>query len=397
MTLAKEALNLHKKLRGKIEITSKHPVLTKEILSLLYTPGVAEVSKEIAKNKEKVYEYTSKWNTVAIITDGSRVLGLGNIGPEAALPVMEGKAILFKLFGKVDAFPLCLSTQKAEEIIEIVKNISPSFGGINLEDIDSPKCFEIFDALNGVMDIPIYHDDQHGSGMVAAAALINSLKIVGKKLNEVKVVVVGAGSAGYGIVTLLNAVGVKNILILDSNGIINSGRNDLNKYKQKLVQITNKGNAKGNLIDAINGADVLIGASGIAGLIKNDMIKKMDRDPVVFALTNPDPEIMPEEAKDAAIIATGRSDYPNQINNVLVFPAVMRGLLDVRAKSINDEILVAGTYALADVIKDELRKDYILPSPTDERILPAVSKAIKEAAIKTGVARIKNNSHQLKA
>lgn len=386
MNLAEEALNLHKKLRGKIEINSKHPVMTKEILSLLYTPGVAEVSKEIAKHKEKVYEYTSKWNTIAIVSDGSRVLGLGNIGAEAALPVMEGKALLFKLFGKVDAFPICLSTQNTEEIVGIIKNISPVFGGINLEDIDSPKCFEIFDRLNGSLDIPIYHDDQHGSGMVATAALINSLKVVGKKLNEVKIVVIGAGSAGYGIATLLNAIGVKNILVVDSKGIIYSGRSDLNKYKQKVAKITNKEGIQGNLIDALNGSDVLIAASGIAGLIKNEMIKRMNNDAVVFALTNPNPEIMPEDAKDAAIIATGRSDYPNQINNVLVFPGVMRGLLDVRAKMVNDGILVAGTYALADIVKDELRKDYILPLPTDERILPAVSKAVEDVAIKTGVA-----------
>ena len=389
MTLAEEALALHKKLKGKIEISSKHQVMTKEILSLLYTPGVAEVSKEIAKDREKVYEYTSKWNTIAIVTDGSRVLGLGNIGPEAALPVMEGKALLFKLFGKVDAFPICLKTQNADEIVEIIKAISPSFGGINLEDIDSPKCFEIVDALNGRLDIPIYHDDQHGSGMVAAAGLINSLRVVGKKLNEAKVVVVGAGSAGYGIVTLLDAIGVKNILVVDSKGIIYSGRGGLNKYKQKLADITNKEGILGNLMDAVNGADVLIGASGIEGLFKDEMIKKMNDDAIVFALTNPNPEIMPEGAKDAAVIATGRSDYPNQINNVLVFPGVMRGLLDVRAKAVNNEILVAGTYALADIVKDGLRKDYILPLPTDERILPAVSNAVKEAAIKTGVAKEK--------
>lgn len=387
MNFAEESLNLHKKLKGKIEITSKHPVLTKEILSLLYTPGVAEVSREIAKNKEKVYEYTSKWNTVAIVTDGSRVLGLGNIGPEAALPVMEGKAILFKLFGHVDAFPICLATQSAEEIVSIVENLAPSFGAINLEDIDSPKCFEIVDALNGNLDIPIYHDDQHGSGIVAAAATINSLKVVGKKLNEAKVVVIGAGSAGYGTVTLLNEIGVKNILVVDSKGIIHSGRADLNKYKQKLADVTNKERVQGSLLDAMKGADVAIAFSGIPGLITNEMIKTMSSDPIVFALTNPTPEIMPEDAKDATIIATGRSDYPNQINNVLAFPAVMRGLLDVRAKKVNDEILVASTYALVDIVKDELKRDYILPLPTDERILPAVSKAVKDAAIRTGVGQ----------
>ena len=387
MTLAEEALNLHRKLKGKIEISSKHQVMTKEILSLLYTPGVAEVSKEIARHKETVYDYTSKWNTIAIVSDGSRVLGLGNIGAEAALPVMEGKALLFKLFGKVDAFPICLKTQNADEIVEIIKAISPSFGGINLEDIDSPKCFEIFDELNGSLGIPVYHDDQHGSGMVAAAGLINSLRVVGKKLNEAKVVVVGAGSAGYGIVTLLDAIGVKNILVVDSKGIIYSGRGGLNKYKQKLAEMTNKEGMQGSLDDALNEADVLIGASGIEGLFKDEMIKKMNDDAIVFALTNPNPEIMPEGAKDAAVIATGRSDYPNQINNVLVFPGVMRGLLDVRAKAVNNEILVAGTYALADIVKDGLRKDYILPLPTDERILPAVSNAVKDAAIKTGVAQ----------
>lgn len=390
MNLAKEALELHKKLKGKIEIKSKHPVLTKEILSLLYTPGVAEVSREIAKHKEKVYEYTSKWNTVAIVTDGSRVLGLGNIGPEAALPVMEGKTILFKLFGQVDAFPLCLNTQKAEEIVEIIKNISPSFGGINLEDIDSPKCFEIVDRLNGSLDIPVYHDDQHGSGIVVAAGVINSLKVVGKKLSEARVVIAGAGSAGYGTAMMLHAIGIKNILAVDSKGIIHSGRNDLNKYKQKLASISNKGHLEGSLSNALDGADVLIGASGIAGLFKNEMIGKMSDDAIVFALTNPTPEIMPEDAKDAAIIATGRSDYPNQINNVLAFPAVMRGLLDVRAKMVNDEILIASTYALVDIVKDELRMDYVIPLPTDERILPAVSKAVRDAAIKTGVAQVKH-------
>ncbi len=387
MNLAEEAINLHKKLRGKIEISSKHQVMTKEILSLLYTPGVAEVSKEIAKHKEKVYEYTSKLNTIAIVSDGSRVLGLGNIGAEAALPVMEGKALLFKLFGKVDAFPICLKTQNADEIVEIIKAISPSFGGINLEDIDSPKCFEIFDELNGHLDIPIYHDDQHGSGIVAAAGLVNSLRVLGKKLDDARIAIVGAGSAGYGVATLLNIMGFRNMLVVDSKGIIHSGRNDLNKYKQKLADITNKEGAEGSLLDALDGADAVIAFSGIPGLIKNEMIEKMNDEAIVFALTNPTPEIMPEDAKDAAIIATGRSDYPNQINNVLAFPGVMRGLLDVRAKAVNDEILLSAARALSDIVGDELRKDYILPSPTDERILPAVSNAVKDAAVKTGVAK----------
>ena len=392
MGFAEEALKLHKKLRGKIEIKSKQPELTREILSLLYTPGVAAVSREIAKDKEKAYEYTSKWNTIAIVTDGSRVLGLGNIGPEAALPVMEGKALLFKSFGNVDAFPICLSTQNTEEIVNIIKHISPGFGGINLEDIASPRCFEIVDALNGMLDIPVYHDDQHGSGVVATAALINSLKLVGKKTSEVKVVVIGAGAAGYGATRVLHTIGVKNIVVVDSLGVIHPSRSDLNKYKQQLAEMTNREGVEGGLIDAMNGADVLIGFSGIAGLVKNEMIRKMGSDAIVFALTNPIPEIMPEDAKEAAIVATGRSDYPNQINNVLVFPSMMNGLLNVRAKVVNDEILVTGAHALADIVKDEMSKDYIVPLPTDERILPAVSKAVKEAAIKTGVAKIKNNS-----
>ncbi len=389
MGIKEDALALHKKLRGKIEIKSKVPIDDLKILSLLYTPGVAAVSMEIANDSSKVFENTWKGNSLAIVTDGTRVLGLGNIGPEAALPVMEGKSLLFKVFGNVDAVPICLDTKDTEEIVRIVKSIAPSFGAINLEDIESPRCFELFDALNGKIDIPVFHDDRQGTGMVASAALVNSLKILNKKMSEAKIVIAGAGAAGYGISKLLKAVGAQNMIVTDSKGIIYSGRENLNKYKEEIASYTNREKVQGTLADAMKGSDVIIAASAVPGLVTKEMIKSMNADPIVFALSNPDPEINPDEAKEAgaAIIATGRSDYPNQINNVLVFPGVMRGALDANVTVINEEMMVGGIHALANIMQDELDKEHILPAANDKRILPAVSNAVKEAAIKTGVAR----------
>lgn len=381
-----EALELHKKIRGKIEIAVKVPVETEKDLALVYTPGVAEVSKEIAKSREKVFDYTAKWNTIAIVTDGSRVLGLGNIGPEAALPVMEGKAALFKKYGDVDAIPICLSTQDTEKIIETIKYISPGFGGINLEDIDSPKVFEIRERLKSELDIPIFHDDWDGTGIVVLAALINALKIVGKKLNEISVAIAGAGSAGFGITEILLKAGVKNIIVTDSKGIIYRGRKEgINKYKEELARTTNPENKSGTLEEAMKNSDLFIGVSAISNLINKEMIRKMSSDAIVFALSNPDPEILPNEALDAGarIVATGRSDFPNQVNNLLVFPGIFRGILDVREKEITNNAKIAVANAIAGLVdRNKLSEDYILPKATDKNVAREVAKVVRETTKK---------------
>ena len=382
----KEALELHKKIRGKIEIAVKVPVKTEKDLALVYTPGVAEVSKEIAKCREKVFDYTAKWNTIAIVTDGSRVLGLGNIGAEAALPVMEGKSALFKEYGDVDAIPICLSTQDTEKIIETIKYISPVFGGINLEDIDSPKVFEIREKLKSELDIPIFHDDRDGTSIVVLAALINALKIVGKRLNEISVAIAGAGSAGFGITEILLKAGVKNIIVTDSKGIIYRGRKEgMNKYKEELARTTNPENKSGTLEEAMKNSDVLIGVSAISNLINKEMIRKMSSDAIVFALSNPDPEILPDEALDAGarIVATGRSDFPNQVNNLLIFPGIFRGILDVREKEITNNAKIAVANAIAGLVdENKLNEDYILPKVTDKNVAREVAKVVRELARK---------------
>ncbi len=382
----KEALKLHKKFRGKIEVVSKVPLKTMRDLSIFYTPGVAEPCKEIARDKKKVYEYTSKWNMVAVVTDGSRVLGLGNIGPEAGLPVYEGKAILFKEFGGVDAFPICLATQDTEEIIKTVKNIVPVFGGINLEDIDAPQCFEIESRLKKELDIPVFHDDQHGTAIAILAGLINALKIIDKKLSDVKITVSGAGAAGVATTKLLLRAGAKNIIVCDSKGIIFEGRNHgLNGVKEEIAKLTNREKIQGGLSDAMVGADVFIGVSA-PGIVSEKMVANMNKDAVVFALANPDPEIMPDKAKKAGarIVATGRSDFPNQVNNVLVFPGVFRGALDVRAREINEEMKIAAAYALSGMVtKNKLNENFILPNPLDKNVGKAVARVVMDIAKKS--------------
>jgi len=382
--LEKEALSLHKKHKGKLSIASKIK-LNKKNLALAYTPGVATVSKEIFKNKKSVYDYTMKNNSVAVVTDGSAVLGLGNIGPEAALPVMEGKAILFKEFAGIDAFPICLQTQKTEEIISIVKNIAPVFGGINLEDINAPRCFEIEEKLQNI-GIPVFHDDQHGTAIVVLAALLNSAKVIKKNFSSLKVVVNGAGPAGVAISRLLICndfnskicKSVKDIIVLDSHGIIHKGRKNLATFKKNLARITNKENIKGDLADAIKDADVFIGVSR-PGLLKPAMIKSMNKNPIVFALANPIPEIMPSDAKKAGakIIATGRSDFPNQVNNVLVFPGIFRGALNARIKKITEKMKIKAAYALASTVKNPTPSK-ILPSIFDKSIVSVIAKAVED-------------------
>lgn len=389
-----EALKTHRRLKGKLEISPKIRVLTKEELSLAYTPGVAEPSREIAKEPEKVYDYTMKSNAVAIVTDGSAVLGLGNIGPEAALPVMEGKAVLFKEFADVDAFPICLKSQDSMEIIKTVRNISPAFGGVNLEDIAAPRCFEVEEALQD-LGIPVFHDDQHGTAIVILAALINAAKAVGKNLEELKMVVNGAGAAGTAVTKLLLCLGidrkictsVKEIIVCDSKGIIYEGRPGLNKYKEELSRRTNPEKRKGGLSDAIKGADVFIGVSA-GNLLKPGMIKEMAKDPIVFAMANPVPEIMPEDAKKAgaAVVGTGRSDFPNQINNVLAFPGVFRGALDARAAVVNNEMKLAAANALARCV-DNPTKGKILPRPLERWVAMRIADAVKKAAIESGATK----------
>ena len=386
----KESLRLHEQWKGKIEVKATVPVDTKEALSLAYTPGVAQPCLEIQKDINKSYDLTRRHNLCAVITDGTAVLGLGDIGPEAGMPVMEGKCVLFKSFGNVDAFPICVKTKDVDEFVNAVYLISGSFGGINLEDISSPRCFEIERKLKEKCDIPIFHDDQHGTAIITLAGLTNALKIVKKNKEDVKVVTSGAGAAAISIVKLLLSAGFKNIIMTDRKGAIYEGREDLNWIKEEMSHVTNLNKEKGSLADVIKGADVFIGVSA-ANTLSTEMAATMNSDAIVFACANPSPEIMPEDAKKAGvrIIATGRSDYPNQINNVLAFPGVFRGTFDVRASDINEEMKMAAAKALADLVSDEeLNEEYIIPRPFDPRVGQSVAKAVSEAARRSGVARI---------
>ncbi len=390
MDYAKESLRLHYEWKGKLEVTPRAAVDSKDALSLAYTPGVAQPCLEIQKDISKSYELTRRWNTVAVVTDGTAVLGLGDIGPEAGMPVMEGKCVLFKAFGGVDAIPLCVRSKDVEEIVHTVELLAGSFGGINLEDISAPRCFEIEKRLKERCDIPIFHDDQHGTAIITLAGLLNALKIVGKKIEDVKIVTSGAGAAGIAIIKLLMSMGLKNVIMTDRTGAIYKGRENLNPIKEEMAEITNQAMEKGKLADVIKGADVFIGVSG-PGTLTKDMVRTMAKDPIIFACANPTPEIFPDEAKEAgaAVVSTGRSDFPNQINNVLAFPGIFRGALDVRASDINDAMKVAASYALANLVSDEeLNPEYIIPAAFDERVKDAVAKAVAQAAIDSGVARI---------
>ncbi len=390
MDYAKESLRLHGEWKGKIEVVATVPADSKDALSLAYTPGVAQPCLEIQAHPEKSYELTRRHNLCAVITDGTAVLGLGDIGPEAGMPVMEGKCVLFKSFGNVDAFPLCVKTKDVDEFVETVYNISGSFGGINLEDIAAPRCFEIERKLKEKCDIPIFHDDQHGTAIITLAGLTNALKVVGKKKEDVKVVTSGAGAAAISIVKLLLSAGFKNVTMCDRKGAIYAGREGLNWIKEEMAQVTNLEKKAGSLADMLVGADVFIGVSA-PGTVTTEMVKTMNKDAIVFACANPTPEIFPEDAKagGARVVSTGRSDYPNQINNVLAFPGVFRGTFDVRASDINEEMKMAAAQALAGLISDEeLNEEYIIPQAFDKRVGPAVAKAVAEAARKSGVARV---------
>ncbi|MGO1057882.1 NAD(P)-dependent malic enzyme [Planococcus sp. FY231025] len=388
--LRNDSLHLHRENRGKLEVRSKVAVRNERDLSLAYSPGVAEPCKEIAQDAEKVFDYTMKGNTVAVVTDGTAVLGLGNIGPKAALPVMEGKAVLFKEFAGVDAFPVCLDSTDAETIIQTVKLLEPGFGGVNLEDISAPTCFIVEERLKQEMDIPVFHDDQHGTAIVTLAGLINSLKLVGKGVEDVKVVVNGAGAAGIAVVKLLSKFGFSHLIMCDTKGAIYKGRtNGMNPYKQEVSEMTNYAKETGGLAEVIQGADVFIGVSA-AGALTEDMVASMNRDAIIFAMANPNPEILPHLAKNAGarIVGTGRSDFPNQVNNVLAFPGIFRGALDVRASEINDAMKIAAVEAIAGLIEvSELHDDYVIPAPFDQRVASAVAAAVAKAAIETEVAR----------
>lgn len=389
MDLRERALKLHKDNQGKIEVISKVKVETADDLTLAYSPGVAEPCKDIHVDPEKVYDYTNKGNMVAVVTDGSAVLGLGNIGARAGMPVMEGKAVLFKSFANVDAFPICLEGQDVETIIETVKQIAPSFGGINLEDIAAPKCFEIEERLKKELDIPVFHDDQHGTAIVVLAGIINALKVVGKKIEDVTAAVSGAGAAGIAISKLLMNAGIKDVIICNSRGILDKEDESLDPIRREMAQITNKENRKGSLADAIAGTDIFLGVSA-PNIVTQEMVESMNENAIAFAMANPVPEVLPEVALAGGIkvMGTGRSDFPNQINNVLAFPGIFRGALDVRASEINEEMKLAAAYAIAGLVADEeLNEEYIIPAAFDERVAPAVAKAVAEAAIKTGVAR----------
>ena len=391
MNYAEESLRLHKEWRGKIEVKATVPVANKDDLSLAYTPGVAQPCLEIQKDPGKSYELTRRHNLCAVITDGSAVLGLGNIGPEAGMPVMEGKCVLFKAFGGVDAFPLCIRSNDVDEIVNTVYLLSGSFGGINLEDISAPRCFEIERKLKEKCDIPIFHDDQHGTAVITLAGLTNALKIVGKKKEDVRIVTSGAGAAAVSIVKLLLSSGYKNITMCDRKGAIYEGRENLNWVKEEMSAVTNREKRVGTLADMLVGADVFIGVSA-PGTVTTEMVKTMNKDAIIFACANPTPEIFPEDARSggARVIATGRSDYPNQINNVLAFPGIFRGTFDVNASDINEEMKMAAAEALSSLIADdELTEDYIIPNAYDPRVAAAVAKAVSEAAVRTGVARIK--------
>ncbi|GHV57608.1 putative NAD-dependent malic enzyme 4 [Synergistales bacterium] len=393
MDYAKESLRLHYEWRGKLETVPKMKVGSKEDLSLAYTPGVAQPCLEIQKDISKSYELTGRWNTVAVVTDGTAVLGLGDIGPEAGMPVMEGKCVLFKAFGGVDAVPICVRSKEVDKIVDTVALIAGSFGGINLEDISAPRCFEIERKLKEICDIPIFHDDQHGTAIITLAAMFNALKIAGKDLKKISVVTSGAGAAGVAIIKLLMVMGLEDVVLCDRSGAIYEGRKEnMNGSKDEMARISNKQKRKGPLEEVIKGADVFIGVSG-PGLVTQDMVRSMAKKPILFPMSNPTPEIMPDPAREAApdaIIGTGRSDFPNQINNVLAFPGVFRGTFDVRASDINDEMKIAASYALAELISpSELKPDYIIPAAFDPRVRNAVAKAVAEAARKSGVARIK--------
>ena len=389
MDYAKESLRLHGEWKGKIEMVTRVPVKTKDDLSLAYTPGVAQPCLEIQKDIHKSYELTRRWNMAAVITDGSAVLGLGDIGPEAGMPVMEGKCVLFKAFGDVDAFPICVKTKDVDEFVETVYNISGSFGGINLEDIAAPRCFEIERKLKEKCDIPIFHDDQHGTAVITLAGLTNALKVVGKKKEDVKIVTSGAGAAAIAITKLLLSAGFRDITMCDRKGAIYQGREGLNWIKTEMAEVTNLSRKAGTLADMLVGADVFIGVSA-PNTVTTEMVKTMNKDAIIFACANPTPEIFPDAAKagGARVISTGRSDYPNQINNVLAFPGIFRGAFDVRASDINEEMKVAAAEALAGLVGDELSEDYIIPAAFDPRVGPAVAKAVAEAARRSGVARI---------
>ena len=389
MDYAKESLRLHYEWKGKLEMIPRAAVDSKDALSLAYTPGVAQPCLEIQKDVSKSYELTRRWNTVAVVTDGSAVLGLGDIGPEAGMPVMEGKCVLFKAFGGVDAIPLCVRSKDVDEIVNTVALLAGSFGGVNLEDIAAPRCFEIERKLKERCDIPIFHDDQHGTAVITLAGLTNALKVVDKKLEDVKIVVNGAGAAAISISKLLLSAGAKNITLCDRKGAIYAGRDGLNWIKEEMAQVTNPAKQSGSLADVLAGADVFIGVSA-PNSVTTEMVKTMNRDAIVFACANPTPEIFPDDAKagGAAVVSTGRSDYPNQINNVLAFPGIFRGALDARASDINDEMKIAAAHALADLVGDDLSADYIIPAAFDPRVANAVAAAVKQAAYDSGVARI---------
>ena len=391
MDYAKESLRLHGEWKGKIEVVAKVPVETKDDLSLAYTPGVAQPCLEIQKDIEKSYDLTRRHNMCLVVTDGTAVLGLGDIGPEAGMPVMEGKCVLFKAFGGVDAFPMCIKSKDVDTIVETIYQISGSFGGVNLEDIAAPRCFEIEKKLKERCDIPIFHDDQHGTAVITLAGLMNALKVVNKKMDQVKVVMNGAGAAAIAIAKLLMSSGVKHVVLCDRKGAIYEGRPEgMNPIKEEMAKVTNLEKKSGSLADMLVGADVFIGVSA-PGAVTTEMVKTMNKDAIIFACANPTPEIFPDEAKagGAAVIATGRSDFPNQVNNVLAFPGIFRGTFDVRASDINDEMKIAAAQALADLISDEeLSADYIIPAAFDEKVGPAVAKAVAEAARKSGVARL---------
>nr|MDF9458430.1 malic enzyme-like NAD(P)-binding protein [Bacillus pumilus] len=392
MSLREEALHMHKENQGKLESKSKVQVKNAKDLSLAYSPGVAEPCKDIYDDTSKVYDYTMKGNMVAVVTDGSAVLGLGNIGAEASLPVMEGKAVLFKSFAGVDAFPIALATNDVDKIVETVKLLEPTFGGVNLEDIAAPNCFIIEERLKKETNIPVFHDDQHGTAIVTVAGLVNALKLSGKSMSSIKVVANGAGAAGIAIIKLLYHFGVRDIIMCDTKGAIYEGRpNGMNTVKNEVAKFTNQDRKEGSLEEVIEGADVFIGVS-VAGALTKEMVGKMAKDPVIFAMANPNPEIMPEDAHatGASVVGTGRSDFPNQVNNVLAFPGIFRGALDVRATHINEEMKIAAVEAIASLVSDEkLSAEYVIPEPFDARVAPAVAKAVAKAAMETGVARIK--------
>ncbi len=390
MDYAKESLRLHYEWKGKLETTPRAAVDSKEALSLAYTPGVAQPCLEIQKDVSKSYELTRRWNTVAVVTDGTAVLGLGDIGPEAGMPVMEGKCVLFKAFGGVDAIPLCVRSKDVDDIVNTVALLAGSFGGVNLEDISAPRCFEIEQKLKERCDIPIFHDDQHGTAVITLAGLTNALKVVGKKLEEVRIVINGAGAAAISITKLLLSAGARNVTLCDRKGAIYAGRDGLNWIKEEMAQVTNLQKKPGTLAETLAGADVFIGVSA-PGMVTTEMVRTMNRDAIIFACANPTPEIFPDDAKagGAAVVSTGRSDYPNQINNVLAFPGIFRGALDARASDINDAMKIAAAHALAGLISDEeLSADYIIPAAFDPRVKDAVASAVRQAAYDSGVARI---------